>query len=319
MKRVLEQNRNADSVILNLGVGRQSVAIAAMACDGAIPRPHAVIFSDTGWERKATLKYFEQIVAPMCESVDLPAFMISAARHVQTKGKQIGKLRRSGQGIRDDLLRSVRLGTPIANPPLRADKGDGKSGPMKRMCTAEYKIAPITKKIRELLGLKERQRATRFTVEQWIGIATEESKRAKGNSGLKWSTLRYPLLEMGMSTADCIQTIRDIGLPVPVKSACIGCPYRSDASWARMERDEPEAFQDAVEFDIQLRHPNGMGRLNDGLTEADYLAARGADIREKITGAKCPAYLHSSCTPLGEVDFSKVDPDGEENFGGEFC
>ena len=100
-----------------------------------------------------------------------------------------------------------------------------------------------------------------------------------------------------MSTADCEAKIRELGYPLPVKSACIGCPFRSDASWARMKAEQPEAFGQAVEFDRQLRHPLGRGRLNDGRTTEDYLGEV-----HYLKGAAFPAYLHNSLTPLGDVD-----------------
>jgi hypothetical protein len=299
---MLRANTEADLVVLNLGAGRQSAALALMACEGLIPRPDVMIFSDTGWERKQTLRYYEQILVPAAERAGIPIYMIAAERWVTEK------------------LRSAREGTPVANARFWADKGDGKGAPLKRLCTSEYKIGPITKKIRDLLGLRPRQWATRFTVEQWIGIATEESQRATGNSGLDWSTLRYPLLEMGMSTDDCVRIIEDLGYPVPVKSACVGCPYRSDSSWARIKYTQPDTWADAVDFDRRLRHPHGMGRINDGLSEADYLAGCGTDVRQRITGAIYPVYLHPSCKPLDEVDLPRELLENEtENFGGDFC
>jgi len=316
----LKRNEEADLVVLNLGVGRQSAALALMAIEGLIPKPDVAIFSDTGWERKQTHRYYEQILFPACERAGIRTFMVAADRHINGKGKFVGQMRRSGLGIRDDVLRSAREGTPVANARFWADKGDGESGPLKRLCTGEYKIEPITQKIREVLGLRPRQWATRFNVEQWIGIATEEEQRATGDSGLKWSTLRYPLLEMDLSTEDCCGIIEDLGYPVPVKSACVGCPYRSDSSWARIKYTDPDGWADAVDFDRRLRHPHGMGRLNDGLSEADYLAGCGADVRARIKGAIYPVYLHPSCKPLDEVDLPRDLMDDEaENFGGDFC
>ena len=58
---LFERNPEADLTVLNLGTGRQSAALALMAVEGLIPRPDAMIFSDTGWERKDTLRYYERI------------------------------------------------------------------------------------------------------------------------------------------------------------------------------------------------------------------------------------------------------------------
>jgi hypothetical protein len=45
-----------------------------------------------------------------------------------------------------------------------------------RQCTHDYKVIPIQKKIRELLGIKPRHRVKKGQlVEQWIGISTDEA------------------------------------------------------------------------------------------------------------------------------------------------
>lgn len=287
MNRHLYNGREPDLVVLNLGAGRQSVALLAMACEGLIRKPDVVIHADTGHERKATYRYVEQVVRPRCEAAGIPFLVVENGN------------------IRDDTLRSVREGTRIANAPYFVDKGDGKRGKLNRLCTSEYKIIPITRAIRERLGIPRGHRvftkAHPIHVEQWLGIATEESKRANGNSGLVWSTLRYPLLELDLSTADCIQIIQDLGWPVPVKSACVACPFRSDASWSRLKATDPDAFADAVDFDEKLRWPDGHGVINK--TPAN------------VKGAKFAAYVHPSCKPLGEVEL--VDDGGGESFGGE--
>lgn len=276
--------REPDLVVLNLGAGRQSIALLAMVCEGLLPKPDLVIHADTGHERKATYHYVEQVVRPRCAEAGIPFLVVSNGN------------------IREDTLRSVREGTRIANAPYFVDKGDGKRGKLNRLCTSEYKIVPITRAIRERLGiapgLRVHTKAHPYHVEQWIGIAAEEAKRANGNSGLVWSTLRYPLVELDLTTVDCVQIIEDLGWPVPVKSACVACPFRSDASWARLKATDPQAWADAVDFDRKLRDPNGEGRLNG-----------------RVKGASFPAFVHPSCKPLEELELA--DDGGGESFGGE--
>ena len=275
--------------VLNCGAGRQSAAMVAMACNGDLD-VDVVIHADTGNERKATLQYIDQVIAPALAFKGIPFYIV-----------------RNGN-IREDTLRSVREGTRIANAPYYVDKGAGRrKGMLKRMCTSEYKIVPIKRKVRELLGLKRGQRGvtldTRHQVIQMIGIAIEERQRAKGAGPRdeKWIELTYPLLERGMSTRACIEYLRAVGWPVPIKSACIDCPYRSDASWARMRRDDAASWADAIDFDEKLRWPEGRGRLNHSY----------------VKGASFPAFVHPSCVPLAEVNLDLVDIDGPESFGGE--
>ena len=46
----------------------------------------------------------------------------------------------------------------------------------RRQCTEHYKVRPIRRKIRELLGLRKRQRIpSGATIELWLGISTDEA------------------------------------------------------------------------------------------------------------------------------------------------
>jgi len=65
-------------------------------------------------------------------------------------------------------------GQRFTGMPLFTENG----GMGRRQCTREYKIDPVRKKTRDLLGLKPRQRAPKTAVvEQWIGISTDEIQR----------------------------------------------------------------------------------------------------------------------------------------------
>jgi hypothetical protein len=300
--------------VLNCGGGRQSSALVLMACHGEIAKPDVVIMADTGDELKATLNYWEQILVPAMDLAGIPHVVVTREHtHKTQQGDfKVGNIRR-------DTLRSVAEGSRIANAPFFVDKGDGKKGLLKRACTSEYKIDPINKHIkRGIFGLAPGRRmetkAIVRTVNQWIGIATEESQRAGGNSGSEWSTLTYPLLDLGMSTKDCEAKIVELGYPIPVKSACIGCPFRSNDSWARMKAEQPDAFAVAVDFDIRLRFPEGKGRLNDGLSTEDYLLEVSY-----IKGSEFPAYIHSSLTPLGDVELPEWTGQDDGAFGGGYC
>jgi hypothetical protein len=109
--------------------------------------------------------------------------------------------------------------------------------------------------------------------------------------------------------------IEKLGYDAPIKSACIICPFRSMQSWAKMKRDDPESWTDAVDFDTKLRHPFGLGRLNDGRTETDYLDGNVPEGRVK--GSLYPAYLLPSCVPLAEAELPKIEEGASESFGGE--
>ena len=51
-----------------------------------------------------------------------------------------------------------------------------------------------------------------------------------------------------MSRQDCIDWLISHGYPVPPRSACTFCPYRSAAEW-RALREDPEDWNEAVAID----------------------------------------------------------------------
>ncbi len=62
---------------------------------------------------------------------------------------------------------------------LKGRDGEG-DGIGRRQCTDGYKIRPIRRRMREMLGLRPRQRVPAGTaVELWLGISTDEAIRMK--------------------------------------------------------------------------------------------------------------------------------------------
>ena len=150
--------------------------------------------------------------------------------------------------------------------------------PLRRQCTREYKIEPIEKKVRELLGYKPRQRI-KDSVIAMIGISWDEAKRAK-DSRTPWITNKFPLLEACLKRTDCVKILEDEGMPIPKKSSCVICPYHSSEFWRTLKKDHGEQFKRAVEFDKAIR-----------------------DMR--MSGVMQPVYLHRSCKPLDEANFEE--------------
>jgi hypothetical protein len=150
---------------------------------------------------------------------------------------------------------------------------------LSRQCTDSYKIEPITKQLRRLLGLERGQRAPKTpAIELWIGISADEAHRAKP-SQIRWIERRFPLLDIRARRWDCLQWIKRKGYPEPPKSSCIGCPYHSADQWRALD---PAEFADAVAVDEAIR---------DGLR-----------------GTHGPLYLHRSMKPLAGINLD-VEPD----------
>lgn len=101
------------------------------------------------------------------------------------------------------------------------------------------------------------------------------------DSGVQFVVNRYPLVDRDMSRDACAAWLLANGYPIPPKSACVICPFTSDARWADMKHRRPDEFAAAVAYD-----------------EA---------IRSSLVGVEHPVYLHRSLRPLGEVEFDPKD------------
>lgn len=137
-----------------------------------------------------------------------------------------------------------------------------RQGMGRRQCTSEYKLAPIGRKVRELLGAEapDFRRVPRGQVaEQWIGFSTDEVHRVSDKDGVSYSVKRYPLLELGMSRSDCQRWLTDRGWGSTAKSACIGCPFHGNSQWRDLRDNHPDEWADAVAFDEAIRKGGARG------------------------------------------------------------
>lgn len=190
-------------------------------------------------------------------------------------------------------------------------------GRIKRECTGKYKIEPIEKQIRKLLGATVREVGCKFcgetgrrvapwdveagegpcsvcrgtkvrrlvgrapkgsTVKHIIGFSADEIlDRATTVGFTKYTTPVYPLTDLGMTREDCSELIVANGRK-PIKSACVGCPFHGNAYWRDMRDNHPDDWADAVAFDHEFR---------------------------TMPGLKGERFLHASCMPLDQAPIDK--------------
>ncbi len=257
--------------ILNLGAGVQSSTILLMMCRGMLPKPDCAIFADTGWEPPAVYEHLDWLKAE-AERHDIPVHIVGE-RNIRDDA-MIGKVAKA----REKGERWVSM------PYYKLADGDNREGQIRRSCTKDYKIEPIDRFVRrQILGLKPRQRVPKDVhICRWYGISADEATRARISPD-RWQSNVYPLLLIADETLgrpwkrrDCIEWLEE-QYPerlVP-RSACIGCPYRTDDSWRFLRDHDVDSWLDAVAFDKAIRHCNGdMGEV----------------------------FLHRQCVPLDEVD-----------------
>jgi hypothetical protein len=259
--------------ILSLGAGVQSTTMALMAAHGEIePMPDCAIFADTGWEPKSVYEHLEWLMSD--NVLPFPVHVVS-----------IGNLR--------DRIGSHPTGRKYArlDIPVFSVSEDGKRGMITRNCTVDYKITPIRNKIRSILGIAGRKSPDHVVCVQWLGISLDEVQRMKP-SREGWQENRWPLIEQRMNRNDCLQWMGRNNYPLPPRSACIGCPFRSDHEWRALTEEE---FADAVAVDDMLRDP-----------EINF-------------SPKDPIFLHSSLTPLRDADLSTAEDRGQLNMFNNEC
>ena len=257
--------------IISLGAGVQSTAMALMAAAGEIkPMPDCAIFADTGAEPKAVYRQLEFL------STALP-FPI----HTVSNGS-----------LYDDLIAGVNsTSNRFAAIPFFT-KFEGTAGMGRRQCTKEYKIEPLTKAMRRLLGYAPYKRIPANSCSVWLGISTDEVMRVKPSRNT-WQVHRWPLIENGLSRNDCLRWLERNGYPEPPKSACSFCPYRSDHSWRNLKKTDPEAWQEAVRVDEAIAQ--NKGRMKSEL------------------------FLHRSLKRLADVDLSTAEDHGQLNMFNNEC
>lgn len=256
--------------ILSLGAGVQSSCMALMAANGEItPMPTAGIFADTQAEPKSVYVWLDWLE----KQLPFPV-------HRVTKGNLFSMSTR--------VVKTKHGTSYTAHSVPGFSYFNGKpTGMVMRQCTKDFKVIPIQRALNKLRD--------KSPVIQWIGISLDEVSRMK-ESREKWLTNIWPLVEKRMSRQDCILWMNRNGFKTPPRSACSFCPYHSDAEWRRLKSNEPEAFQQAV----------------------DYEKAFQAAIMES-TGFHGTVFLHRKGIPLSEIDFSTEEERGQLSMFNNEC
>lgn len=229
--------------VLSYGAGVQSTALLVMSNRGdhGVPRADVAIFADTQDEPKWV---YDQLKWAQ-EWSEIPVEVVTA-----------GKLSEGWGGEKR-----------FASIPAFAESG----GLLRRQCTREFKITPITKRLRTL-----RDNGPKVTL--MIGISLDEAHRMKPNRET-WITNIWPLVDARLNRQECKNYLAARGLPVPKKSSCVYCPYHSNSHWLDMKRNHPAEWSRAVDSDKRIRN-------------------LGMKVKETM-------YLHRTLKPLENVDLQE--------------
>ena len=255
--------------VLSLGAGVQSSTLALMIAKGEIPMVDCAIFADTMGEPKGVYEWLSWLE----KQLNYPVYKVS-------KGN-----------LRQDMIDAINGKYKFLSVPLYTKNADtGKKGLLRRQCTADYKILPVNKKVRELLGLELNEKRKKGTkVEMLMGISMDEVYRVKENR-LKYITNIYPLIELGMNRKDCLDWFKKHNYPTPPRSACTFCPFHNNTEWRNIKENKEE-WTKVVELDKLIR--NGTKKNTDEV------------------------FLHKDCLPIDEVDFTEKPDDQLDLFNNE--
>lgn len=160
--------------VQSFGAGLQSTCQLLMGLNGVMELPDCAVFADTQDESAATYAHLEWITH------------YAAERGFSIHRVSIGRL--------SDCVPTHPDGKRFVAIPTFGDRG----GMGLRQCTREFKVAPITKKVRELLGIAPRKRIKGIASELWQGISLDEAHRMKTNRE-PWIRNVYPLVDMRMT------------------------------------------------------------------------------------------------------------------------
>lgn len=209
--------------ILSLGWGVQSWTLAAMAALGEIPMPDYAVHADTTHEMSGTYAHAEKWTPWLLER-GVKVITVTAPN--------------------TDVVARNRVMIPAFG-----NGGDTKrGGQIRRQCTNDWKIRPIRKFVRRLIGNGRSNQ-----VEMWQGISIDEWQRMR-SADVNYITNIYPLVDRRISRAGCISWLESKGLDVPPKSSCTFCPYHSKGAWKDMKRSNNPDWHEAVNVDTLIRH-----------------------------------------------------------------
>ncbi|MBN1137741.1 MAG: hypothetical protein JXM73_14230 [Anaerolineae bacterium] len=229
---------------LSWGAGLQSTVLGEMSARGDLPRC-IVLHCDLGWERQRTVE-IREFYSARWRAMGLDVHILD-----------VGDIRALG------AAEHVHI-------PFWTNEG----GMLRRKCTQHFKIRPMRRKVRELLGYDPSRPPAPppGSAVMWLGITTDEWTRASKiisqRDQVQYMVNRFPLLGLGMDRAACAAWLADRGLPAPIRSACVCCPYRRASEWIAMREQAPGEFEAACAFD-ELNRRNVLAK-NEGV-ESDEL------------------------------------------------
>ncbi len=316
--------------VLNLGAGVQSSRIILASCRGELPKFDAAIFADTGWEPEAVYDNLA-FLRGEAERANIPLIVTTAGNirqeilYFQRQRKKSGRQRYvsapffiknldGSQGrmkrqctkeykieVVERWIRRVLLGLPpksrIPNGVLVrqwfgiSDDESSRAAFPGRFKDIRIKVGyglfgePVTRAGRKWFPVPWRNNVYPLLNEVWRPDRTITEERF------------LPRREQRHDCGDWLASNYH-GRSFP-RSACVGCPFRSNPEWRDMRDNRPEEWADACDFDDAQRQADAQGQ-EEGVAAGHF---------KHLVGLP---YVHRQMIPLRMVD---LDGQGEKGGG----
>jgi hypothetical protein len=266
--------------VVAYGLGVNSTAMLVEFARRKI-KPDMILFADTGGEKPETYAYMP-VIQTYLKEVNFPPVMT-----VRYEPKTVPYRTLEGQCLHTGTLPSLAYGGKSCSLKWKRSCQD-------RFILQHYPPAELIDKgrlvVRAIGFDASEKRRTYAGVVKAIGLDASEQHRltwARSKPGQddrkpsreawldsNFFTYWYPLLtDWRMDRAACERSIREAGLPVPVKSACYFCPASKKREIVWLREHHPELLARALAIEENAK-PNltsvvGLGR---SFSWADFLS-----------------------------------------------
>ena len=318
--------------VLSLGAGVQSSALLLMSCKGILPKLDCAVFADTQYEPSAVYVHLEWLKIEAAKA-GIPLHVISRG-NIRSDALEFRQLRRSGpEGDRSFAPIPLFVLNPDGSQGKirRQCTSEYKVEPIERFIRRRVlklkprQRAPKTVVVDQWMGISADESHRAKAPGKMKTVTRRGSMNLLGESPLLkipqwlpllWKTHSFPLLNLTLRPDRRSETVPFLGREFTraqviawlsehypgrtfPRSACLCCPFRSNAEWKIMKEETPEDFEDACRFDEEARERPALGLPGE----------LKAKMRKPIVGVP---FVHRDMIPLRMVD---LDSNGGSSFG----
>lgn len=242
----IELPADGTPIIVNYGAGVDSTALLVRMVQQGL-RPDLILFADVGDEKPETYAYVE-FFNEWLLSQGFPGITRVAYSPVSAPYTTL-----EGNCLANETLPAISF--------------------RKKSCTLKFKAAVMDAFILGISRGPNKKEGWRPALEslargvkpvKLIGYDNGpiDSCRAVDVDEDRNFRFRYPLRQLKMSREDCIVTIRNAGLPVPVKSACFYCASTKPWELYWMAAEHPDLISRALNIEDTARNgKHGLGNV----------------------------------------------------------